>query len=163
MSAEAQSQRGRIEIKVSEETIAPGEEVLFEVVISAREQLRIRAVVAQMFDVEEITGVDGNWEDEDEEEAEGEGFEMSLNGGDTDEDEDDEFITNTVHTDEIVLAKDLTVGAGQSRSLRGTFQLPDDCEPSYYGVQAVHSWWVGAYLDLGTEEDIADSKEFHVR
>ncbi len=170
MSAQASSgQPVDIRITLGQEQVAPGETVSFTVDVKANERISGVALVAELIGVEELD-IYGDEEDFDEEEMDEGSVDASLNGTDLD-DEDDEFdeeeeedeIANETFSEELVLTSDLTMQPGESRTFSGSFALPQDAQPTYNGVQAWHTWWLDAFIEMATGDEIGDSQEVYVR
>ncbi len=173
-SQKSAGEPGRIEVQVDDKVFAPGDTINFSVVVTAGDRLSARALVAELLGVEEVDPYgdeDDEFEGEDEELEADNVLTLSVNGGteedEEDEDEDfededgDELISNITYDDEITLAKNLALNAGESRTFNGSFTLPEDALPTYEGIQALHTWWIEVYLD--NEVEISESKELTVR
>ncbi len=164
---------GRLTVEIDREQFSPGDTVTFTVTVSANTSLKAKALIAELFGVEEIEPEFEDEEDfgEDEEEAleDVETLDGALNGEaevTLDEDEDDwgeelEEMTSFTHEDEAVLAMNVSLQAGESRTFDGSFTLPENAQPSYFGVRAAHTWWLDAYLEGDVE--VSGGKEFLVR
>jgi len=167
---------GRLTVEIDREQFSPGDTVTFTVTVSANTSLRAKALVAELFGVEEIEPEFEDEEDfgEDEEETleDVESLDGVLNGEsevtleDDEDDEDDwdeelEEMTSFTHEDETVLATNVSLKAGDSRTFSGSFTLPEDAQPSYFGVRAAHTWWLDAYLEGDIE--VSGGKKFLVR
>lgn len=170
MSPQASSgQPVDITLTIEQEQVAPGQAVSFNVSVTANQRISGVALVAELVGVEEID-VYGDDEDLDEEEMDDGEVDASLNGTDLDdeedefdEDEDEEEIVNETYSEELVLTSDLTMGPGETRTFDGSFTLPEDAQPTYNGIQAWHTWWLDAFIELNTGDEIGDSKEVYVR
>lgn len=160
---------GRIELQLSQDQFAPGDTLSFTINVMARDRLTARALAAELLAVEEI---ELDEEDEfvdgyDDEEGEGDSnvIPMSFNGGadddDDEEDEEEDLITNITFSEEQTLASNLSLKSGESRSFTGSFTIPNDAQPTYEGVQAIHTWWIDVYLEGDIE--ISESREIRVR
>lgn len=170
MSAQASSgQPVDIRITLGQEQVAPGGTVSFSVSVTANERISGVALVAEMVGVEELD-IYGDEEGFDEVE-EDEEVDASLNGTDLDDDDEDEFedeedeeeIANETFSEELVLTSDLTMQPGESRTFDGSFSLPEDAQPTYNGVQAWHTWWLDAFIELASGDEVGDSQEVYVR
>lgn len=165
---------GRLTIEIDREQFSPGDTVSFTVTVSASTPLKAKSLVAELFGVEEVEPV---FEDEDdfgadEEEAleDVETLDGALNGEselvledeeEEDWDEDIEDMSSFTYEDEAVLATDVSFKAGESRTFNGSFTLPEDVQPSYFGVRAAHTWWLDAYLEGDVE--VSGGREILVR
>ncbi|MFN8475119.1 MAG: hypothetical protein U0822_23255 [Anaerolineae bacterium] len=170
MSAQASSgQPVDIRLTINEEQVAPGQTVSFSVSVTANQRISGVALVAELVGVEELD-IYGDEEDLDEDEMDDGSVDASLNGTDLDdeedefdEEEDEEEIANETYSEELVLTSDLTMQPGETRSFDGSFALPEDAQPTYNGVQAWHTWWLDAFVELNTGDEIGDSQEVYVR
>ncbi|MFN8484714.1 MAG: hypothetical protein U0768_16890 [Anaerolineae bacterium] len=170
MNAQASSgQPVDIRLTINEEQVAPGGTVSFSVNVTANERISGVALVAELVGVEELD-IYGDEEDLDEEEMEDGEVDAPLNGADLDDEEDEfdaeedeEDIANETYSEELVLTSDLTMQPGETRSFDGSFALPEDAQPTYNGVQAWHTWWLDAFVELNSGDEIGDSQEVYVR
>ncbi len=170
MSAQASSgQPVDIRLTIKQEQVAPGETVSFTVDVKANERISGIALVAELVGVEELD-IYGDEEDEFEDDMGEEEMDASMNGTDVDDDEEDfedegdeEEIANETYSEEIVLTSDLTMQPGETRTFEGSFALPEDAQPTYNGVQAWHTWWLDAFVELNSGDEVGDSQEVYVR
>ncbi|MFN8498381.1 MAG: hypothetical protein U0641_11045 [Anaerolineae bacterium] len=170
MNAQASSgQPVDIRLTIEGEGVAPGQAVSFSVSVTANQRISGVALVAELVGVEELD-IYGDEEDLDEEEMEDGEVDASLNGTDLDDDEDEfdedeeeDEIANETYSEELVLTSDLTMQAGETRTFDGSFTLPEDAQPTYNGVQAWHTWWLDAFIEMNTGDEIGDSQEVFVR
>lgn len=163
----------RIEVTINGETFAPGDEVPFSVVVTARDRLANVDLLAEMLGLEEVDAMGEGDEDLfDEDEGDDMADQGTVNvsyngegveGGDEDEEMDEEggLISSTTYSDEATLASKLSLRSGESRTFNGSFTLPEDAQPTYDGINATHSWWIDIYLDGDVE--VSQSVEFFVR
>jgi hypothetical protein len=57
---------------------------------------------------------------------------------------------------------ELALPAGQSREYRGQIQVPQAAQPTYRGVDAQHTWWVRAVVEIPLGADIVEELEINV-
>lgn len=175
-SGAAHHDPGHVTISFAQDTYSPGDTVNFTVTVSTHVPLKVPTLVAELFGVEEIEpGLEDQMdfgEAEEEVLESDETLSMSTNGEaldgedegeeeDWDEEDDEDDLTSFTHEDEATLATNLSLKAGETRTFNGSFTLPADAQPSYYGVRAAHTWWVEAYTD--GDGAIGGGKEFLVR
>lgn len=159
MPAQIASEPGVIELDLGDKSeFSPGDTINLNVTITANQRLTGRTLIAEILGIEEV-----DLYGEEDEELDEEGGAVSFNGEDEEFEDEEEPEGNETFSEELILARSVSLQQGESRSFVGEFTLPEDALPTYLGVQATHTWWVDVYLELDGGDELYASKEITVR
>lgn len=71
--------------------------------------------------------------------------------------------TVTFRQEATVVATELVLASGQTREFAGELPVPETAQPTYRGIDALHSWWVRTTVRIPLGDDLVEETEVHIR
>ncbi len=135
---------GEITFNVDREQLSPGDSLGVEIDIKATGDLEAKRVLVRIRGKEKCT-LHVKYQDE---------------GGMSQ--------TETHETTEYTMDKEfevcgaLKMSQSETKSIRETITIPDDCQPTYFGVNCEHKWEIEADVDVPWGKDLTKTKELYI-
>ena len=136
---------GKMEFGVKTTNVSPGDELGYRIMIEATGELKAKRVVIWLKGVE-TTQMDVQVQDED-------GYSRTNT----------ETHTNQTLQEEFEVHGEIEMNEGETKTIKGTITIPENCEPTYHGIITNHEWVLEADVDIPWGKDLKQHKDLYIR
>lgn len=136
---------GKIEFLMDSHEASPGDRVPVQIKVDATGDLKANRVMLRLRGTENIN-VEIREQNED----------GSTSGG-------RHNVSTCTQEEEYQISGAIEMKEGDSKTFSGEIIIPQNCQPTYQGISAIHTWTIEADVDVPMGKDLKQSYEIRIR